>query len=69
MEMWKNIKGNRLSNLLADDRFPSRPDEATTLKIFDTGKDRLDHYGAKLSAYFRVCKLKLLWWHLLLAHC
>ncbi len=55
METWKNIKGSRLSNLLANDRFPNKPDEVTTLKTFDTGKDRLDNYGSRLSGFFRVC--------------
>lgn len=57
METWKNIGGNRLSNLRADDRFPSKPDESSTLKMFDIGKDRFDNYGAKVSGFFRVCKL------------
>lgn len=54
METWKNIKGNRLSNLQADNRFPSKPDEVKILKSFDTGKDRLDYYGARVSGFFRV---------------
>jgi hypothetical protein len=57
METWKNIKGNRFSNLQADDRFPNKPDYIATLKTFDIGKDRLDNYGARVSGFFRVCKL------------
>jgi hypothetical protein len=56
METWKNVKGSRLSNLQADDRFPNKPDDIATLKTFDTGKDRMDNYGAKVSGFFRVCK-------------
>ena len=59
LETWKNIRGNRLSNLQANDRFPNKPDEVTTVKIFDIGKDRMDNYGARVSGYFRVCKLDI----------
>ena len=54
METWKFVKGNRLSNLQADNRFPNKPDEVATLKTFDIGKDRMDNYGARVSGFFRV---------------
>ena len=60
LETWKNIRGNRLSNLQANNRFPNKPDEVTTVKIFDIGKDRMDNYGARVSGFFRVCKLNIL---------
>ena len=53
-QLWKNVPGEKLSNLQADSRFPDKPDETSKLDVFDGPKDVADNYGTRIYGYFRV---------------
>jgi hypothetical protein len=54
MKIWFNITENSLDKLYNDPRYPDNPDNVTILSSFDTGQNKGDYYGCKLSALYQV---------------
>lgn len=52
---WGGIRGNDLSKLKDNSRYPSRPDFSHIISTFDPPKNVQDNYGQVLQAYFMVC--------------
>ncbi|CAN5314369.1 hypothetical protein BH23VER1_BH23VER1_02390 [soil metagenome] len=50
-EFWGNIEGVSVSDLLADSRYPSNPDQKGEISKFQIPTDVADHYGARVHGY------------------
>ena len=52
-EYWLNIAGTAVSDLLADARYPSSPDSATYVDLFQSPADWADNYGQRLWGWLK----------------
>ena len=50
-ELWRNILGTNLSDLLFDARYPNSPDESGFVNAMEIPRFTDDHYGVKLSGF------------------
>ncbi|EDY82002.1 conserved hypothetical protein [Verrucomicrobiia bacterium DG1235] len=50
-EVWLDLPGYLMVNLLADPRYPDSPDFVDTLPSFELPANWADHYGARVRAY------------------
>ena len=60
-ELWQNIGTNFIAKLKEDPRFPSNPDKMEVLPNFESAKNFADKYGARLTTYYRVSVLNVIW--------
>jgi hypothetical protein len=54
MEVWKNIPGNNIYQLKQNPRFPDKPDTSVVIRNMATPVNKMDNYGLRLTAYFKV---------------
>ncbi|XP_065070374.1 uncharacterized protein LOC135695292 isoform X2 [Rhopilema esculentum] len=51
-EIWSQVRGDSLQNLLADVRFPHKPSKVSFLSTFDTPTNDGIHFAQRLKGYF-----------------
>ena len=54
MEIWKNVPGNNIYQLRQDPRFPDKPDASLVIRNMATPVNKMDNYGVRLTAYYKV---------------
>ena len=59
MERWNGIRGNELSRLITNARFPRKPNQARKIPRLVSPVNKGDNYGLRMRTYFRVIALYL----------
>jgi len=50
-EVWKNVNGTSVTNLINDPRFPNNPSEVSELTSWEIPKDVDDNYGTRVRGF------------------
>lgn len=51
MEVYENIPGNTVDDLLSSDKYPDQPDRTEYVEEFEAPADVMENYGVRLSGY------------------